>query len=31
MLMFLKAFRPILSDFLATIVFIGFYALTGSI
>jgi intracellular septation protein A len=31
MLMFLKAFRPILSDFLATIVFIAFYAITGSI
>ena len=31
MLMFLKAFRPILSDCLATIVFIAFYAITGSI
>jgi len=31
MLMFFKAFKPILSDFLATIVFIALYAITGSI
>jgi intracellular septation protein A len=31
MLDFLKAFRPILSDFAATIVFIALYAVTGSI
>ncbi|HVZ68239.1 MAG TPA: septation protein IspZ [Rhizomicrobium sp.] len=31
MLDFLKAFKPILTDFIATIVFIAFYAVTGSI
>ncbi len=31
MLQFMKAFRPILSDFAATIVFIALYAITGSI
>jgi len=31
MLDLLKAFKPILSDFIATIVFIAFYAITGSI
>src|SRR5262245_47147416 len=31
MLMFLKAFKPILSDFIATIVFIILFAITGSI
>lgn len=31
MLMFLKAFKPILSDFIATIVFVALYAITGSI